>query len=137
MIRRPTSVAKMLAWHRAYLAGERPATHEDEIQCGWFRCRMVRGGPWVPAKIWLHREIDPVTQELTADEEFRALLGDEFSSPLYVWGRANGHPISREQYNALHEARASDPKMLATHVPYQATQAIRPQADLSLKAMRP
>lgn len=126
MIRQPTPVARLYAWHRACLAGKRPATTEEDIQCGWFRTRMVRGGPWVPAKIWVYRELDLTTGELTCDETFCALIDGERRDPLVVWNWVNGNPISKEQFDALCELRAGEPGMLATHVPYQPERAIRP-----------
>lgn len=126
-MRRPTSVAAMYAWHRACLAGQRPATHEDDVQCGWFRCRMVRGGPWVPARIALDRDIDPMTGELTRDEVFIAILDGERRDPVSVWNWVNGNPISKEQFDALCALREGTPSMSATHIPM----------DLSERAMRP
>ena len=126
MIRQPTSQAAAYAWHTAAVAGERPATFEDDCQCGWFRTRMVKNGPWVPAKIWLEQEIDEETGELLADEVFRALLDGENRSPDLVWQRACGNPITEEAFLALCDLRERTPSMLATHVPYQPEGFIRP-----------
>lgn len=126
-MRKPTSFMKAFAWHRAAIAGERPATIEGEIQCGWFRTRFVRGGPWVPARIWLHREIDPATGELTDDERFLAEIDGERRDAQTVWDWVCGNPISKDQYEDLCRMKERTPAMAATHV----------ALDLSQKAIRP
>lgn len=40
------------AWHKAALAGTKPPIH-DQAQCGWFRKRQNKDGPWLPAVIWI------------------------------------------------------------------------------------
>lgn len=126
-MRTPTPYSRMFAWHNACIAGERPATHEEDIQCGWFRTRMVRGGPWVPARIWIEREIDMSTGELASDEVYRAILDGEIRDPLAVWQWVNGNPISKEQFDDLCEMRERTPSMLATHVPIDKLErALRP-----------
>lgn len=39
-------------WYRAALRGETPPVHENEPQCGYFRVRRGKGGPWVPVAMW-------------------------------------------------------------------------------------
>ncbi len=41
-----------LEWYLAALAGSNPITHESEPRCGYFKRRLHKGGPWVPAAIW-------------------------------------------------------------------------------------
>lgn len=125
-MRRPTPVAKIYAWHRAAIAGMRPATHEEEVQCGWFRTRLVRNGPWVPARIWLHREIDIATGELTCDEVHRGEIDGREYDALYVWSRVSGKPISKAQWEALRETQVAIPEMAATHATIAPRGAIRP-----------
>jgi len=126
-MREPTSIAKMYAWHKASIEGQRPETNLEEIHCGWFRCRMIKRGPWVPAMIWLHREIDLITRELMADEKYLALLNNARANPLYVWQRACGNPITRAAYDELIKLQTKRPEMAATHA----------AMDISKKAIRP
>lgn len=126
-MRQPSTYREAFAWHRACLAGERPPTHEDEVQCGYFRARMVKGGPWVPAKIWLTRVIDIETGELAEDETYHAIIDGETRDPVWVWNWVNGNPITKEQFEELCSLRERMPSMAATHA----------QFDLAEKAMRP
>jgi hypothetical protein len=99
-MRQPTSTAEAYAWHRAALAGDEPAT-DDTPQCGWFKRKMVRGGPWVPARIWLFSEIDDATGELVTDEILQAEVGGRFADPEDLWPWVCGNPISEQDYRFL------------------------------------
>lgn len=103
MIRQPTSEADLLAWHRAFMAGENPPIHDGEPHCGWFKMRKVKGGPWVPVLIWCDQVIDPETGELEAPEVLRAdVFGDE-KQAAHVWTWLT--PISREDYDRIYDWR--------------------------------
>lgn len=112
-MRRPTPDHVAYDWHRRAIRGERPAVIEGEPECGWFRTRMVKGGPWCPARIWIERDIDPETGELTGPEEFRAEVAGEIRDPCQVW--TSLRPITEEVYHALVEARSHDNRFAATH----------------------
>ena len=125
MIRQPTTIWKALAWHRNYLNGRDVPRHEDEPQCGYYRRRFVKGGPYVPVRIYMLQEVDDVTGELTEPEVLRADQNGEPADPVRIWSHL--HPISEEQYLALVQEHAANPKMKATHV----------AVDLSREAIRP
>lgn len=114
MIRQPTSAEMSLGWWRRSVSGERVPRVEDEPQCGFFKRRMVRGGPFVPVAIYLDQEIDPDTGELVAPEELRAIVNGQPTDPARVWAYAR--PISREEYDALTGIRDHHEFMAATHV---------------------
>lgn len=100
MIRTPTPLADLYAWHRAALAGEKPQiTHEP--QCGWFKRRLVQGGALVAARIWLHQEIDPETGDLTAPEELRCEVGGKPRDPVDEWTWIADAPISESEFNFM------------------------------------
>ena len=127
MIRRPSRMVDLYAWHRAALAGLAPPTHEDQPQAGWFRCRAVKDGPWLPARIFMHQVVCPITGELTEPEEFRAELLGEPRDPVALWPRVARRPISREAWKALVAEHESNPRMAATHVAFDlAAEVIRP-----------
>ena len=44
-------------WQNA-LSGNFGAVHENDPQCGYYRMRKGRGGPWVPVAIWLEGQDD-------------------------------------------------------------------------------
>lgn len=123
-MRRPSRMLNLYAWHRAALAGEAPPTHEADPQCGWFRCRMVKGGPWVPARIWLHQAVDPITGELAEPEEYLAELNGERTDAVRLWPRVARRPITRAAFDALVAEHASNPRMAATHAPMNIAEGV-------------
>ena len=113
-MRRPTPALEQMAWHRAAMRGENPDRIEDQPQPGWYRRRLVKGGPFVPVKIWLDQDIDHESGELQSPEILRATLNGQPTDPVRVWTYCD--PISREQFEALEAAHASAPLMAATMV---------------------
>lgn len=111
-MRMPTPPSKALAWHRAALAGENPPTHDGLPQCGWFKVRLIKGGPWVAAKIWIEREIDPLTGELAEPERYACEVDGERRSPASIWTHLR--PISKAEYEALLHRRLMIPAMQAS-----------------------
>lgn len=111
MIRQPSSMRQLYAWHRAALAGEAPPRHDAMPECGWFKRRMIRGGPWVPARIYVDRETDPMTGELVRDERLCIEIeGLDGGDPTEHWTYLT--PISREEYLHLMDYRLRDSRML-------------------------
>ncbi len=50
---------------------------------GFYKARLVRGGPWVPVKTWYEDgDRDPETGELLSDQILRGLLGDTPFDPF-------------------------------------------------------
>lgn len=125
MIRQPTPMRVLYAWWKAALAGEAPPIHDGLPECGWFKTRMVKGGPWVAVEICVEREIDIETGELTTDEKMVALLDGQRRNPASIWTYLT--PISRADFEALQQRQAATPAMQATHV----------RMDLSLEPVRP
>lgn len=124
-MRRPSTSAQLYAWHRAALAGLNPARHDGIPEAGWYRTRLVKGGPFVPVEIRILREICPETGDLTGPEVFACEVDGIRRNPADVWSYLT--PISRAEFEALRERRESIPEMVATMVPL----------DLTRKAMRP
>ena len=94
MIRQPTDLDDTLEWWRRTVSGERVPRIEDEPQCGFYKRRFVRGGPFVPVAIWLHQEIDPETGELETQEETAVAA---FISPAHT---LSGHAAYVSDKNA-------------------------------------
>lgn len=116
MIRQPTTEASAFRWWRQALAGSAPQRHEDEPQCGFYKTRVVRGGPWVGVAVWLDQPIDPETGELTGDECLAAICNGQAKRP--DWIKRNWtylRPITSEQYDALIGVQGSIAEMAATH----------------------
>lgn len=96
MIRRPTPEVVLMAYHTAKTGGvvmDRAALahlarrHDEDVEPGFYRMRMVRGGPFVPVRVWMRQEIDPDTGDLTADETLEAEIGGKPASIAFVASR--------------------------------------------------
>lgn len=99
-MRTPSDIVAALQWWRDALAGLKPQiTHE--AQCGWFKRRLVRGGPYVAARIYLHQEIDPATGELTEPEELRCEVDGRKRDPQEEWTYLCYRPITEGEHNFM------------------------------------
>lgn len=98
----PTSREKMFAWHTAALADI--ALHleleiHDEIQCGWFKRRLVRQGPWVPVRIWLFQSIED--GELVGDDKWQCDMNGHCVDAEDQWPWVCQNPITEAEYNYM------------------------------------
>ena len=73
--------------------------HPDLPECGWYRIRLVRGGPFVPARIVVDRDIDPDTGELTAPEILRCEVAGQPADPMRHWLYLD--PVSKSAFDTL------------------------------------
>ncbi len=111
MMRKPTPARALYAYHRAALAGEKPGLHEgaDGIPedehgnwpCGWYRARHVRRAPFVPARVYVLAQIDPVTKELVADEELRCEVDGVQRDPAREIGWLVQDPIKHSEFEYM------------------------------------
>lgn len=115
MIRRPTPRLVLYAyWMKATGQPVRlPAAlahlaqrHDEDPEPGWYRLRMVRGGPFVPARVWMDQPTDE-HGELCADETLRAEIDGRAVSAAtlhrrWLWMRA----CSRDDFEAMIARRA-------------------------------
>ncbi len=91
--------------------------HEDEPLSGFYRRRLVRGGPWVPAVIWMEPgDIDPETGELASDDTLCCFVNGRPVDVFKEWTWLAGNPISAEEYFALF-AQSSAPSAPAANMP--------------------
>lgn len=120
MIRQPSSAAQIYAWHRAALNGEAPEVHDGIPEAGWYKTRLVKGGPFVPVKIWVEREIDWDTGELASPERLVCDCDGQRRDPARLWTYLT--PISRDEYAALVARRENLPAMRATMVAMDLTE---------------
>ncbi len=105
MMRQPTPESELYAWWRAALADPSTPRHDGEPHCGFYKIRMVKGGPWVPVEIVCRREIDKATGELLDDERLQLIIeGDETKeNPANRWTHLR--PITRDDFARLARAR--------------------------------
>ncbi|HEV8036164.1 hypothetical protein [Yoonia sp.] len=115
MIRQPTSKAAQYAWYRAAIAGREPPRHDGMPEAGFYKTRLVKGGPFVPIRIWLDQEICPVTGELMADESLRCEALGQSRNPETIWTYLR--PIPRAEYDALVDLHRSMDLMAAVNAP--------------------
>lgn len=99
MIRQPSTAAQLFAWWRSAVADPETVRHDGLPECGWFKRRFVKGGPWVPVRIFVRREIDPETGELSCPETLVADVDGKLCDPATHWTHLTA--ISREEYDAL------------------------------------
>jgi len=119
MIRRPSTLAQLYGWHKAALAGDAPPIHDGLPEAGWYKRRLVKGGPWVPVRIFVEREIDPATGELLGPEVLAADVDGKRDDPCRHWTYLQ--PISRSEYETLLYRQAITPGMADTTKPLDLT----------------
>jgi hypothetical protein len=113
-MRKASSYRQLFGWWEDAVAGRKPPRHEGDPQCGFYRTRMVKGGPFVPVRIFVERDIDPDTGELASPEILRMeIAGERGGDPLRHWTHLI--PIPREEYDRLIEAHRTSMAMRATH----------------------
>lgn len=112
-MRTPTPLAEALAWHTAAMAGHEPDTTE-EPRCGWFKRKLVKHGPLVPARIWLDQEIDEAG-ELLADERLLCEVNGQWAGADDQWPWLCGNPISNAEFDYLTASIAWS----AEHAPHE------------------
>ncbi len=113
-MRRPSTYLEAFRWWLDALAGRDVERLDGIPECGFYRMRNVKGGPWVPVKIVLEREIDHDTGELAGPERYIAEYEGRRVDAIWVWERVS--PISRADYDRLVEWVASDDVMAASMV---------------------
>jgi len=119
MIRQPTPLAVQYGWWRKSLSGQEPPRHEGYPECGWYKYRAVKNGPFLPVRIWLEQEIDSETGELCADERLRCVCLGARRDPEAIWTYLR--PISRAAYDELERLHRDIDQMAATHAPFDVT----------------
>jgi hypothetical protein len=99
-------------WRRAVDDPNLPR-HDGEPQCGFYKRRYVKGGPWVAVRVFRD------------DAGIRATDANlEIFDPAPVWSYLR--PISFEEYRALKKLHATDDRFRATHAPVDLKQPMRP-----------
>jgi hypothetical protein len=101
MMRPPTPARQLYRWWNDALAGMAPPIHDGMPECGFYKTRIVKGGPWAATEIKIVRDVDLDTGELTAPERFIAICDGERRSAARLWTYLT--PISREEHRALRE----------------------------------
>lgn len=114
-MRTPTPIDVQYAWWRAALRDPSTPRHDADPQPGFYQRRAVRGGPWLPVKVWLQQDIDPQTGELESDESLKAEELGRPVDPHASWTYLR--PIPEEEYHDILSRHETMAKMKATHAP--------------------
>lgn len=91
---------KALAWWREELKhpGQRIG---DDPQCGYYQTKLVRYGPFVPARIWREPAVDEATGKPTGQEILLCHVASRSRDARNMWPRLAMFPISLATYNAM------------------------------------
>lgn len=73
-------------WWRLALAGQKPPIHEGEPQAGFYRRKLVKGGPWVACAIRRERDV------------LICIVAGKQVAPDDQWTWLAASPISQEDY---------------------------------------
>lgn len=99
-MRQPTPREKLYEWHARAMAGLSPVIDQTP-QCGFFKRKLVKGGVFVPARIWMVQLVDEETGELTSDEFLQAEVNGQKADPDDCWSWVCGNPISEAEFHYL------------------------------------
>lgn len=99
-------------WWSAALAGDAPAITGDP-QAGFYKRRLVKGGPWVPVHIWIERELDDAG-DMLSDERIMCSVDGRIVPVDDHWTYACAKPIPETEFDYLTRlsgyAKARDPR---------------------------
>jgi len=84
------------AWWRDALAGKIGPIYDGHPQCGFYRKRKYRGGPWQPVALWRDAETGDVIGMLDGED-----LDEQAAAEIWTWVCNN--PTSEETYRAVAE----------------------------------
>lgn len=103
-MRRPTSRVDAYRWHanalRKWHAPD-DIVYSDVPQAGWYKRPLAKGGPMVPARIWIDAEVDMDTGELLEEERFLCEVNGERADAIEQWQWLCQNPISEEEFRHL------------------------------------
>ena len=91
-------------WWRAAIAGDKPAITEDP-RAGFYKRRLVKGGPWVPVHIWIERELDEAG-DLLSDEVVKCTVDGRLADVDSTWSYCAGSPITEAEFDYLSRVSA-------------------------------
>jgi hypothetical protein len=103
-MREPTSNAQALRWYWRALSDKALhlplAIDYDEPHCGWYLTRVVKGGPFCPARIFLEQEVSD-EGELLSDEVLKCEINGQPRDAYEVWIWLASEPITEAEFNYM------------------------------------
>ena len=74
----------------------------DEPQAGFYRCKLVKGGPWVGISIFWAAPLDPWDgSELDRSPILRCVVNGQMADPYVIWTHCADEPISEMEFHEL------------------------------------
>ena len=74
---------------------------QNDPQPGFYKTRLVKKGPWVPARIYWQGERDEETGELIEDERLFCEIDGRPADPFDRWTYLCGNPITEAEFNLM------------------------------------
>jgi hypothetical protein len=99
-MRMPTPLDQLYAWHAKAMRGLEPVI-DNTPQCGWYKRKLVKGGVFVPARIWMFQDIDAETGELLSDELLQCEVNGTYADPEDAWSWICSNPITEQEFRYL------------------------------------
>lgn len=96
-MREPTPQKDLYAYWHWNLKAPGSTRITTEPQSGFYRCKLVKGGPWVPVAIWVDQEIDEAG-ELLSDETIECLVDGKPQDADQIWSWCADKPITENEY---------------------------------------
>lgn len=98
---------------------------------GWYRRRLVRGGPWVPVLIYWRCPMGEDCLPLDRSPVLLCQVAGEDADPYAQWSHVAGNPISAIDYEVMVRQRAWD-------IRYDpASPAANPKVRVDIRALPP
>jgi hypothetical protein len=90
-------------WWRDAVAGKIAHLNDTPLvpQVGFYQRRLVRGGPWVPCRIWRDPQMDFETERPTGRDIIRCEVNGKIASPVREWDILSRYPIKEELYDYM------------------------------------
>lgn len=99
-MRSPTPCEVLYSWWRSALK-DSSTVITQEPQPGYYKRKLVKGGVFVPARIWMVQPVDLETGELVGDEILQAEVNGSFAEPEDCWSWLCSNPITEAEFNYL------------------------------------
>lgn len=98
---------------------------------GWYRRRLVKGGPWLPVLICWRCPMDEDCQPLDRSPVLLAFVGGAEAEPYDTWTHCAGQPILELDYETMLAQHAWD----RTYAP--ASPGANPRTPVDIRSLPP
>ena len=88
---------------QAPAGGSTPKLYTDKPVAGFYKRRLVKGGPWVGVELKLAPSADPSdpSNEMDRSPRWQALVCGVEADPYETWISCCSHPISKDEYDNM------------------------------------